>query len=454
MAALLNTFEHKELDDFLENSSGDMWLGLSGGLDSVVLLHLLFHKLSSMSSGVREEISHGTFSRLKVIHINHALSPNADSWQQFCADICRQYNIYFESHKVAVRQKSQSIEEAARIARYDVFVRQLKKNDALLLAHHANDQAETILFRLLRGTGTKGLAGIPDSRVLGEGKIIRPLLAHVKEQLHLYADYHQLSWVEDESNLNTQYSRNFIRHRIMPVLEEFEPQAAQRFTQAASRVAFDYRMLTRFALEALTQYKAADGSLWLSKLVTYSLDEKVFWLRHYLQELSISLTQPQLLELEQSMFSASDRQPCFLFADGRLMRYQERLYVLPNDAAITLGDLLAGESFARQFDDITLKIIKRSVENSVEEENFSLGKRPDGMSITLANGHSRKLKKWLNDKSVPLWWRDHLPYIFYRQQLVAIGSLWVTPELKDSIDITWSLNGGLPWPKVCDEGNT
>ncbi len=156
MTTLLDGFEHKELDDFLENSSGDVWLGLSGGLDSMVLLHLLLHKLSSRNNNATKETSNNIFPRFKAVHVNHTLSPNADGWQQFCADICRQYNVYFESHKIIIQQHGSSIEEAARTARYDVFTNLLKKNDVLLLAHHGSDQTETVLFRLLRGTGGGG----------------------------------------------------------------------------------------------------------------------------------------------------------------------------------------------------------------------------------------------------------------------------------------------------------
>ncbi len=94
-----------------------------------------------------------------------------------------------------------------------------------------------------------------------------------------------------------------------------------------------------------------------------------------------------------------------------------------------------------------------NIAHGIERNGFSLGKRPDGITIKLANGHSRKLKKWLNDQNIPFWWRDHLPYIFYRQQLVAIGSLWVSPEFKDLIEITWTPNGLLPWPRGCEDGD-
>lgn len=438
---LVSTFSRQELDDFLAGSSADLWVGVSGGVDSVVLLHLI---LSTYFLPNHDKKSSYPLERLKVIHIHHGLSPNADDWQEFCANLCQQWQIYFENHRVFVSQEKASLEEAARDARYKVFERKLKQDDVLLLAHHANDQAETLLFRLLRGTGIKGMTGIPKQRCLGEGCVIRPLLSCSKKEILEYAKSHSLTWVEDESNGDIKYSRNFIRHRLVPTLQKYKPQAVEVLSSVAERAAFDYKMLSSLASEKLEEYKAADGSLYLEKLATFTAQEKCFWLQHYLQVFSISLTQPQLVELEKAMFSSLDRQPCMSIPAGRLMRFQQRLYLLPDDMPVEIKPLSINSNIERQVDIISLKLLVDDAD--INQAGFTLETRPEGAVIVLANGHARKLKKWLNDQNIPSWWRDHLPYLFYKGQLVAIGSLWISSDFQDVIEVSWTRKDVLPWP--------
>src|SRR5690606_29120731 len=150
-----------------------------------------------------------------ALHINHRLSPNADAWQQYCQQLCHAMNIAFFAREVKVKVNGGGLEEAARNARYDEFAEFLEVGDCLLSAHHQNDQAETFLLRLIRGSGTRGLAGIPLSRQVGEGYIFRPLLSFSREALETYATANQLQWVEDESNQDRNFDRNFVRKEIL-----------------------------------------------------------------------------------------------------------------------------------------------------------------------------------------------------------------------------------------------
>jgi tRNA(Ile)-lysidine synthase len=193
-------------------------LGLSGGCDSLVLLHLL--------------ASLGLGQRLSAIHVHHGLSPNADAWADFCTDFCARLDISLDVQSVTVNLKSgQGIEAAARQARYAAFSNCAAPT--ILLAHHQGDQAETLLFNLLRGAGVAGAAGMADERRHGDIRILRPLLNVPRSALEAYAVANQLSWIEDESNTDTRFTRNFLRHDVLTVIDQRFPAAEQNLAQAA-----------------------------------------------------------------------------------------------------------------------------------------------------------------------------------------------------------------------------
>ncbi|TBR43462.1 tRNA lysidine(34) synthetase TilS [Marinomonas agarivorans] len=448
MHTLLNQPSCTYLDHVLNETTGDVWLGLSGGIDSVVLLHLLVHRYFSPKKESEKVRAAFPLSRLKVVHVHHGLSVNADAWQLFCQQLCHTYQIHFVAKQVTVQTTGKSLEEAARTARYDAFAQCVQDGDLLVLAHHANDQAETLLFRLLRGTGGKGMTGMPVTRTLsvqnGSARLIRPLLNCSKQDLVNYAQQHNLTWIEDESNLDVTYSRNFIRHHIMPVMEKMTPKAAEKIADSTQRLALDYAMLETLAQEKLSRWQAEDGSLSLLSLQKMEQQERLFWLRQYLQGCEINLTQPCLEALEQAVLSNNDKQPELDVAgDKHLMRYQNRLYVLPKTTAPTLGPISANSRIDRQWDSIQLII---NTATQCDPKNFALIAKPKDCTLTLSNGHSRKLKKWLNDLKVPVWWREQLPYITYQEQLVAIGSLWLSPTVQNRLTVEWQPNQKLPWP--------
>ena len=191
-----------------ESAPGRYVVALSGGLDSIVLLHAL--------ASLRDADS--LHAELAAVHINHQLSDMAMEWQAFCAEICQQWQVPLTTREVAVSADG-SLEAAARAARYDAFRDLVQGGDSLLLAHHLDDQIETFLYRFLRGAGPHGLSGIPRMRGLGEATLWRPLLEFTRAELHTYAVAKGLQWKEDESNQDDRHDRNFLRHHVFPVLE-------------------------------------------------------------------------------------------------------------------------------------------------------------------------------------------------------------------------------------------
>ena len=201
-------------------------VGFSGGVDSTVLLHLL--------AACREQ---GLLKTLSAVHIHHGLSELADDWQAFCQRFCDALNIPLTVAHVELSGTSGGgIEQEARQARYDVFRRALEEGGFLLMGHHQDDQAETLLLRLFRGTGPDGLQGIPKRRPLGNGEILRPLLDVSRADIEHYARQHQLQWIEDRSNADKRFSRNFLRHQIIPEIEQRWPGASRRMAELADDI--------------------------------------------------------------------------------------------------------------------------------------------------------------------------------------------------------------------------
>tara|TARA_R110001599_G_scaffold5266_4_gene26479 strand:- start:7954 stop:9294 length:1341 start_codon:yes stop_codon:yes gene_type:complete len=403
-----------------------VWVGFSGGVDSHVLLHSLVSQLTSEQK-----------QKLVAIHIHHGLSTNADNWLKHCESICNDLGVSFVAEHVQLEVQA-SLEDAARNARYHAFQKNIGNQGVILLAHHAGDQAETVLFRLLRGTGGKGLAGIPEERSLGEegAKLIRPLLYVSKAEIESYAQHQQLDWIQDESNSDERFTRNFLRQRVVPILKERFPKMEQNIASSAQRIATDYSMLAQFASQQLDVWCNEFGGLKLSFIADKEREERLFWLRQFLQRKDTSLTHSQLESIDDMFASGKDKQPEFVFSTGRLMRHQNVIYLLPLDQVVVLAPLASGEVLKRPFDEIRVR----------GSNNCVLKARPEGATLIMLNGKTRKLKKWLNDQQVPNWWREHLPYLYENDTLIAIGGLWCHPD-HSHLDIEWRINLSLPLPK-------
>ena len=204
-------------------------VGLSGGVDSVVLLHALSRELP-----------------VRAVHVHHGLSPNADAWARFCRGYCRSLGVPITVKRVRVAKSGKGIEAAAREARYAAFKR--LPVDAIALAHQLDDQAETVLMNLLRGAGLPGASGMPAERPLDGKILVRPLLDVPREAIVDYASRHRLEWIEDESNAFEGLTRNFLRRRIAPLLAERYPRWREALARAArhfARAELDAQRLLR-----------------------------------------------------------------------------------------------------------------------------------------------------------------------------------------------------------------
>ena len=281
-------------------------VAFSGGLDSSVLLSLLAEQFGQQSLV------------LSAIHVHHGLSVHADAWAQFCRDHCAALGIPLELAKVDVPKASaEGLEAAARRLRYRAF--ELHASDYILLAHHANDQAETLLFNLMRGAGVRGAAGIPV--ITGpNGRYLRPLLSKSRAELEAYAEEHALHWIDDDSNTDTRFARNYIRHEVLPVLERRFPAAVDNLARATEYFAEAQEMLDEMARADLGQYQ--DFPVPVSLLAGLTSARARNALRYLLARSGLQAPGSKRLEevLRQFIEAAPDRHPSLEVPTYRLFR--------------------------------------------------------------------------------------------------------------------------------------
>ena len=359
-------------------------VALSGGVDSVVLLHLLKQRCGL---------------RLSAIHVHHGLSPNADAWARFCRRVCRAWKVPLRISKVTVRKSGKGLEAAAREARYEAF-KQLKV-DVIALAHHLDDQAQTVLMNLLRGAGARGASGMP-ARARLDGKwLLRPLLDAPREAIVAYARSHALPWVEDESNADEALTRNFVRRRLGPLIASRYPgwrealaRAARHFSAADQEARLLVReFLASRGLRAPSEAKLVEMLKQLSSAGRRTLIEHDgMRLRVYRGKVALSRALPQR-EFTPVSWSGERRIP--LPALGGELRFR---------AARGAGI-----------------------------DARTLGERP--WSVRLRSGGERlqpdprrprrTLKNLFQETGVPAWERERLPLLYCGEDLVWVPGLGV-----------------------------
>lgn len=294
-----------------------MCVGLSGGCDSVVLLHVLSQL--------------GLAGRLSALHVHHGLSPNATQWAAFCTQYCRDLSIPLQvCHVVVPRNSASGLEAAARTARYGALVG--SGAEVIVLAHHRGDQAETVLFNMLRGAGVMGATGMPPVRALGEQRLMRPLLGVGRQEIEAYAGANQLCWVDDESNGDAVFSRNFLRLNVMPVIQSRFPGAEGALALAASHFAEANILLDEMAVEDWA--RVSDGeprSVSVKALRGLSALRLANLLRHRLRGLGWRMPDASRLDefVRQVLTAAPDRHPQLVLAEGRMQVAGRRLHWLP-----------------------------------------------------------------------------------------------------------------------------
>jgi tRNA(Ile)-lysidine synthase len=431
------------------------WIALSGGLDSVVLLHAL--------AELRPQLGP---MELQAVHIHHGLSHYAAQWAEHCQQMCQRLSVPCQVIEVdAGANGGESPEAAARTARYTAFRELMAEGDCLLTAHHQDDQAETLLLQLLRGAGPKGLAAMPPLTPFHKGWLGRPLLQCSRQDLHTYALSQHLQWVEDESNTDTGYDRNFLRHEIFPRLKKRFPAATKTMSRSARRCAEAAELLAVFATQDLQLAAIQDNALSLGICRELGKVRSQHLLHHWLHEQGLPVpTEAQTEAIWNNVIQASHDSVPLVHWEGaqgqgvEVRRYRDLLYAMPPlpeldvnrvyrwDFTQPLPISAMGELSSTQQTGQGIALAK--LEGQDVEVRFRQGGerlRPVGRQET----HS--LKHLFQDQGIPPWQRDRIPLIYCQGRLAAVVGLWLDEDFAASgnepgISIEWRPAGAAQRP--------
>lgn len=386
-----------------------VWVALSGGLDSVVLLRQWHRLAGSLSRAVT----------LNAVHVNHQLSPNAGAWEAFVSELCRDLEVPLKVARVTVTPSGGGFEEAARQARYQVFEEVLKTPGVLALAHHLDDQLETLLLRLTRGTGLRGMAGMPAKRVLAAGVLVRPLLAFSRAALEQVAHTRGWTHVTDESNADQRFDRNFMRHTIAAPLQARFAGVAKHWAEAmqaareAQQLVADLARVDAEALGAVLD--APDPYFAVAPFAALDEARQRNFLREFISAVAeVSLTRPHLLELQQQVVRAAAAPRLVLpVGAGELRYFAGSIYWVRARARAAIRLVAARASGAGLFLRGT-------------PSDYQLAPRLGGERCRPAGRvHSQTLKKLLQERGVPPWQREQLTLIWSGSTLAAVGNYWI-----------------------------
>lgn len=399
-------------------------VALSGGVDSMVLLHLLHTLSGSMAF------------RLSAVHVEHGISPFAPQWSDFCQNQCHMLGIPLQVFRLQIKKTPQvSLEAAARQARYQVFGS--IRADCLVLAQHQDDQVETVLLQLLRGAGVKGLGGMPVLRKLemtGAVRLLRPLLEVTRKIIMQYAQQHHLSWVSDESNDDTMLNRNFLRHRVFPLVEARFPAYRQTLSRASHHLAEAAHLLDELAESDSKSAMTADN-LRLDGLRQLSLPRAKNLLRYVLSQQEVILPSTIKLEeiLRQLLSAKVDSQLHLVFGEIEIRCFKGLVRILPLRVQAERVTPLVWQGEKHW----VLKSLGGSIE-WVRQEGTGINPlklAEKAVTVRLRMGGERfqpnckrprrSLKKILQEASLPPWERNALPLLFSGDELVWVPSIGV-----------------------------
>ena len=403
----------------------DCWVAYSGGLDSTVLLHA--------AAVVRESMP----GALRAVHVDHGLHPDASLWSAHCRRSCDALGVPLTLRCLHLAPPSgTSLEAMAREARYRAFEALLGPGDLLLTAHNQDDQAETLLLALLRRSGVHGLAGMPRAAGFGPGRLVRPFLEVPRVALAEYARARRLSWVDDPSNDVVRMDRNYLRHRVIPILRTRWPAVSETLARSAGHCAEAAQLADGLAADLLANCAGAHpGTLDIPTLSELDRVRRKAVLRLWLRRRGFSLPDTRHLAriLDEVLPAGSDADPMVAWSGCEVRRYRRDLFALTPLPGIPIGlrmrwapegigavlDLPHGLGRLRWPDSAGAPECARSTVGALTVRFGSTGQfcRPG------AAAHRRPLKKLFQEAGVPRWLRPYVPLVFAGETLIAVAGV-------------------------------
>jgi tRNA(Ile)-lysidine synthase len=405
-------------------------VGYSGGVDSHVLLQLLATHRQWLGNRA-----------IEAVYVDHGLQPEAAAWGRHCEAVCRALEVPFRVVSVAVEAVAgESREAAARSARYAALGALLENRDALLTGHHRDDQAETLLLQLLRGGGPRGLAAMPSRTRLGRGLLMRPLLDLERTEILRYASGEGLVWIEDRSNADCRFDRNYLRHEILPRLKQRWPGVTRTLARSARWCGEAAALAEVQGDSDLGAVRGCHpGSIDLTALEALDPRRRRNVVRRWLHHLGLPAPSAAQLRrvLEDAVGASRDRQPCVDWPGAQVRRYRDQLFAMaplvPHDAgrvwSVRFGVALGIPGVGRlAWRPTQGQGVRRQ---ALAEAPVTVRFRRGGERFHPAGrSHGQVLKKLLQQAAVPPWERDRVPLIFIGDRLAMVPGLGVAREFQ------------------------
>ena len=421
-------------------------VGFSGGIDSTVLLHALYQAKNSTHPALQ----------VRAIHIHHGLNVKADAWEQHCAQLCQQWNIPFICCHVEVDSSDKGVEAAARDARYQAYREELDVDEVLATAQHLDDQAETFLLALKRGSGPAGLSSMPESLSFatkhGKTQLLRPLLTIPRVDLEAYMQAQQLPWVEDDSNQDDRYDRNFLRLRIIPLLSERWPHFPSAIARSASLCAEQESLLDELLQDVLDEVTDYNGGLFIDSLQGYSSAKRNALIRRWIGLHQLPMPPfNQLQRIWQEVALArQDAEPVCRLGLVEIRRYQGALWVVERINS------LVGQQYSWDYPEtfvlpeslgqLVVMQGQGNIRPPAKNEKVTVRFGLAGTLKIVGRSHSRSSKKIWQELGVAPWMRERTPLVYYNEELITAVGCFITPtgmigsELL-GISIDWQKQG-------------
>lgn len=416
------------------------WIAYSGGMDSHVLLQAFCE--------IRDKLR----AKITAIHIDHGINDSSGAWAEHCSRICAGLDIELVTHSIEDNcPKGESIESWARSRRYEIFRSCMSTGDLLCTAQHLDDQAETLLLQLFRGAGPRGLSAMPEIRRFGPGWIARPFLDVSRDELHKYAVLKSLSWIEDDMNANLNFDRSFIRHGILPDLRKRWPNISLVLSRASIHQAEAAALLDNLAALDFSNFELSSPDvLSLDGFQNLSESRRKNLIRYWLRKQGMPVPDSRILShvLTDVVGSGNAANPCISWRGIEIRRYGQILHaekkLSVNDSSILdTWDLnipyhtVLGELLAVRGGGPGIRVA------AIPNQKLFVRYRRGGETIRPAAGkHHRSLKKLLQEKRIPPWFRDRIPLLYLNEDLVAVAGFWIEDRYyagpdEDAWKITW-----------------
>lgn len=415
----------KHLESFLNRYKipNRIFIAYSGGVDSHVLLHLC---------ATHDQLK----DKITAVYVHHGLQKQADIWASHCQKIADDLRVDFAMLSVnATPDLGESPEEAARNARYTALKTLIGVNDVLMLGQHKEDQLETILLQLFRGSGLRGLSGMPEHIAFGQGFMARPLLNVSKQNILAYAEIHGLKWVEDPSNQQINFDRNLLRHEILPRLKQRWPSLDTTVSRSAQHCADAQQLISEFVYPLFDRaYDPADQTLAITKLTALTTQQRNWVLRQWFETLHLKPPSQAVLQtIAEQMITVRQNSNAQIRHEGHFIKpYRQKLFCLSEKALLREPDLRVWpiqQSSLHLTNGYTLSRIESISGISQllwDASEVTISSRHGGEKIKLPgrNGH-HDLKKLWQEAGIPPWEREVRPLVFLNNQLAAVAGLWI-----------------------------